>query len=373
MTKILDCHIHYSLPLDPQEIFEIMKETNTEKANLVITPDRNRISAVPDAMMMKSLNPNLYAFGCLDITAYFIHRKSVGKYLAKYAKKISKMGCDGIKMIEGKPTLRREVPIPDFDLPVWEPFWAYIEETSFPVLWHLNDPEEYWDETKIPSWAKKQGWGYGRDTINNEEQYRQVLTVLKRHPKLKIIFAHFFFMSAQLDRLSDIFDEFPNVCVDLTTGIEMYINLYKKPETTIQFFEKYQDRILYGTDIGARAVLPPSPYKLNIDECKNRTNIVQSFIRAQDEYTVKSDGDFLIGMEDFQLRPLNLGQEIAQKIFHENFLRIVGQEPKTVNPHMVIKECKRIKKTIRMMSLFKLLKDPDYTYVNQVIEFFKNR
>jgi hypothetical protein len=350
-----------------------MKDLNIDYANLVIVPDKNRVSSVPDALMVKALNPNIYAFGCLDITQYFIHKKSVGKQFVKYVKRILKCGCDGIKMIEGKPDIRRMLPIPDFDLPVWEPFWVYAEEVGLPFIWHVNDPEEFWDESKIPSWAKKQGWFYDKDTINNEVQYRQVLNVLKRHPNLKIIFAHFFFMSSQLERLSKIFDDYPNVCVDLTPGIEMYINLSKNPEKSRQFFEKYQDRIVYGTDIGARAVLPPYNYIINKNESKNRSNIVQTFLAKQGEFTIKSDGDFLIGMDNFQLRALNLNENVLQKIFYKNFIRITGEKPNEVNPKLVIKECKRIKKTIRIMSLFKLLQDPDYSYANQVIEFFKDK
>ncbi len=373
MTLILDCHIHYSLPVDPQEIFDIMEKTNTDIANLVITPDRNRISCVPDAMMVKSLNPKIYAFASLDVTQYFMHKKSVGKQFVKYVKRMLEMGCDGIKMIEGKPDIRRMVPIPDFDLPVWEPFWAYAEEVGLPILWHVNDPEEFWDINKIPTWAKKQGWYYGEETINNEVQYTQVLNVLKRHPNLKIIFAHFFFMSAQLERLSKILDEFPNVCVDLTPGIEMYVNLSKSPEASRRFFEKYQDRILYGTDIGARAILPPYSNKLKQGECKNRSELVQTFLSKDGEFTIKSDGDFLIGMEDFQLRTLNLPSEITQKIFHDNFINLVSEKPNAVNPKLVIKECKKIKSTIKVMSLIKLIKEPNYSYANQVIDFFKNK
>ena len=374
MTLILDCHIHYSLPVDPQEIFDIMKKTDTNKANLVITPDRNRISAVPDGLMVKSLQPdNIFVFACLDVTQYFMHKKSVGKQFAKYVKRMVNMGCDGVKMIEGKPDIRRMVPIPDFDLPVWEPFWAYAEEIGLPILWHVNDPEEFWDKNKIPSWAEKQGWFYGEETINNEVQYTQVLNVLKKHPKLKIIFAHFFFMSAQLERLSKILDKFSNVNIDLTPGIEMYINLSKTPEATKQFFKKYQDRILYGTDIGARAILPPFANKLNDKECKNRSDIVRTFLTKDGEFTIKSDGDFLIGMNDFQLRTLNLPSEITQKIYYDNFIRLVGKKPKSINPKLIIKECKKIKRTIKVMSLLKLIENPNYTYANQVIDFFKNR
>lgn len=372
-NRILDCHIHYSLPIKSQDLIATMEYCNTNMANLVVVPDSTRISSVPDALMMKYQNPTkIFVFGSLDVSQYFIHNKSVGRHFVKYVKRMLLCGCDGIKMIEGKPDLRRTVPIPDFDLPTWEPYWKFAEEIGLPILWHVNDPEEFWDESKIPSWAKSQGWFYGKDTINNEVQYTQVFNVLKKYPNLKIIFAHFFFMSAQLERLSEILDEFPNICIDLTPGIEMYINLSTNQEAAVRFFEKYQTRILYGTDIGARCVISHD-YDLNKEESIQRSNIVQTFLSKQNEFTVKSDGNFLIGVDDFQLHPLNLPPDITRKIFYDNFLRIVGKKPRAVNPKMVIKECKRIKTMIRVMSLMKRIQIADYSYANQVIDFFKKK
>ncbi|MHA1522149.1 MAG: amidohydrolase family protein [Promethearchaeota archaeon] len=350
-----------------------MEYTKTDIANLVLVPDKQRISAVPDALMVKYLNPTkIFVFGSLDVSEYFMHNKTIGKHFVKYVMRMVDCGCDGIKMVEGKPDVRRTVPIPDFDLPSWEPFWSFAEEIGLPILWHVNDPEEFWDKSKIPSWAKSQGWYYGEETINNEVQYAQVLAVLKRHPNLKIIFAHFFFMSAQLERLSKIFNDFPNVCVDLTPGIEMYVNLSKNQEEAVRFFEKYQTRILYGTDIGARSLLSNESL-INKTESINRSNIIREFLTKQGKFIIKSDGDFLIGMEDFELHALNLKPKITRNIFYSNFLRIVSEKPREVNPKLVIKECKRIKTMIRVMSLLKRIPDADYTYPNQVIDFFKTQ
>ncbi len=70
-----------------------------------------------------------------------------------------------------------------------------------------------------------------------------------------MIFAHFFFLSAQLPRLAELFERFPNMHVDLTPGIEMYHNFSRNPQATRDFFLRYQERILFGTDIGAKALL----------------------------------------------------------------------------------------------------------------------
>lgn len=370
--KILDCHIHYSLPIKPEDLFNVMAATKTDMANLVITPHQQRISSVPDALMVKDMNPGkIFVFGSLDVTQYFMHHKSVGKHFVKYVKNILACGCDGIKMIEGKPDLRRKIPIPDFDLMAWEPFWAYAEEIGLPIIWHVNDPEEFWNIDLIPTWAKRQGWYYGEETINNEAQYKQVFNVLDRHPNLKIIFAHFFFMSAQLPRLAALFEKYPNIRVDLTPGIEMYVNLSKTKDQSLEFFQKYQDRILYGTDIGARCAISNDCHEINLIESTNRAAIVRDFITKSDDFLIKSDGNFLIGTDDFTLRGLGLSESIQKKIFLDNFLNIVGDKPKMVVPRLVIKECRRIKFMIKIMSMIKKDMVIDYSSANQVIQYFR--
>lgn len=379
--KIIDSHIHYALPIEPEELLAVMDASNTDMANLVIVPHRCRVSSVPDALMVKAMYPErFYVFGSLDVSAYFRYKKTLGKYLVKYASEMLRCGCDGIKIIESKPQIRKMLPIPDFDAPCWEPFFAWAEKEQVPIVWHINDPEEFWDEEKIPSWAKERGWLYDESYINNEVQYDQVKNVLKKHPKLKIIFAHFIFFSAQLERLCDWMESYPNIMIDLTPGIEMYINFSNNLEETKKIFECYADRIVYGTDIGARAVISgagvdPSGITnqtVNDNESLRRCEIVREFLSSDGEFLVKADGNFLIGTEDFTLRGIGLSDESLEKIFSKNFESFVGAEPKAVNGRRVIKDCKRVKTTMRIMSMIDKSVVPDFACANRVIKYFKS-
>lgn len=368
--SIIDDHIHYALPITYEEIENALDKTNTDKGVLVTVPDRNRVLVTPEALAIKARNQyNYYVFTSLDVSEYFKHSKNVGKYFAKYVDKAIKFGCDGVKIIEGKPEMRKMLPVPDFDNIAWEDFWKYAEENHVPILWHVNDPEEFWDINRIPSWAKERGWFYDDSYVNNEEQYKQVLNVLDRHPKLKITFAHFFFLSNSLDRLQEIFDKYENVAVDLTPGIEMYINFSKNKENTRDFFIKNSDRILYGTDIGARSVLGVGE-GINIEESVRRSDIIKNFLTSKGSVTVKADGNFLIGTEDFELSGIDLPNDVLQKIFSQNFIDRVG-EPRKINKRLLLKECRRIKITIKIMSFIDKNIKPDYSYVNSVIAFFK--
>ena len=368
--KILDCHVHYGQPLKPNELLNLLNQSETDYFNLVLVPDRQFISAIVDAMIFKDIAKNrCYVFSSLDVSKYYMSHLTLGSAFKRYTKFLQKMGADGIKIIEGKPNLRKGLPIPDFDKKVWDPFWKYCEESGFPILMHLNDPEEFWDINKVPSWAKEQGWSYDKTYVNNEDQYHQMLTVLRRHPNLKIIFAHFFFMSRQLERLGKILDEFPNVMIDLTPGIEMYTNFQDDIKVTRAFFSKYQNRIIYGTDIGARAVL--GNQKLNASECLKRAELVRKFLE-QDQVEVHPDGVFVPGEIDMKIKGLKLEDEILEKIYYSNFVNFVGPIKK-INPQLVVKEAKRLKRTIRIMSVFDKKVKKDFSNLNTGISCFQNK
>ena len=324
---ITDAHVHCSPEISPSELAAFLTETGTDRAVIQAVSHSKRISLIPIALEMKRLFPErFWVFGAPDRTAYYTAGDNLGIAQRDFIKNAVSLGMDGVKLLEGKPQMRKALPIPDFDSSCWEPFWEYIEEEQLPVMWHVNDPETNWGKGASP-WLIKQGWAYDESFINNEEQYRQVLEVMRRHPDMRVIFAHFFFMSAQLDRLSGILDSYGNVMVDLTPGIEMYENFSLKPSDTAQFFEKYQDRICYGTDIGGRCILTNEGQAFNRKECLRRPEIVREFLTGEEERVISSDGDFLIDRSPFLMKPLGLKGERLEKIMNGNIERQIGHTP----------------------------------------------
>lgn len=177
----------------------------------------------------------------------------------------------------------------------------------------------------MSEFAKKAGWFYDSTYINNEEQYRQILQVLENHPKLRILFPHFFFLSKQLDRLSEILDRYQNVYIDITPGIELYYNLSAQQEKAKRFFDRYQERICFGTDIGARAVIKKEPTFLSIEECESRMHLITGFLETKGPYILKPDGYYVAGSEERQMCGLGLQEEILDKIYEKNFLRFAAK------------------------------------------------
>ncbi len=374
ITKRIDTHIHYALPLEAEQLIAFMDKTGTDMANLVLVPDRQRLTAVPDALMAKAKYPDrFYVFTSFDVSEYFRHGKQVGKYMVKFVDRMRQCGCDGLKIIEGKPSMRKFMAIPDFDLPCWEPLWEYAERTGLPVLWHLNDPETCWDPEKAPRHIRMAGELYDDSYINNEVQYRQMENILSRHPNIKFIFAHLYFMSAQLPRLGALLDRYPNVMVDLTPGLEIYVNFSRNPQAAKEFLERYQDRILYGTDIGARCVLADGKLPFHEGECLARIEMIDGLLRGSDEVILEEDGRYLINTDPFPLRGLDLDEKILNKIYWQNFQRYVGSKPAAAAPRRIIKECRRIQLMLKIMSLIDRGMVPDMTVAKDAIAFFHKK
>ena len=373
LKKRIDCHVHYALPLEIETLIKFMDETDTHMANLVLVPHTQRLSALPDAMMAKYRYPDrFYVFASLDASAYYRYPKTLGKQMARHARRMRRCGCDGIKIIEGKPNMRHILPIPDFDLPCWEPFWAWAEAEQMPILWHVNDPEEYWHPELVSEYRRNMGDVYTQKDVGYEEQYGQVFRVLQRHPNLKIIFAHFFFLSWDLPRLGVLLDTYPNICVDVTPGSEMYRILSENHEEAEAFFKKYYTRILYGTDAGARCVMTQLMSGFHWQENLNRVALINSFFSPETDEIHSSDGAYLLDVPDFVFKGLDLTEEELNHIFCKNFENFAGQTPAPVQPRTVIRECRRILVTLKIMGLVDKSLTADPSVAKNAMAFFKN-
>jgi hypothetical protein len=373
-SPILDCHIHYPHPSQMENLVQICDSLKIDRLNIVCTPDRVRLSLVPDALHLKAHYPQrVFVFGGLDISTYFRAPKQVGTLFAGSLDFLTAAGCDGIKMIEGKPDMRKMLPIPPFDSSVFAPFWERMAQTQMPLLFHVNDPEEFWDANRVPDWAMQRGWFYGDGTyIHNESQYAEIFHLLSRNPTLKVVFAHFFFLSAQLPRLADLLDRYPNVYIDLTPGIEMYRNFSASIGKAREFFIKYQDRILFGTDIGARALLTSPQTDIQLAESQERVYLIRNFLENSNEFYLHPEKGFLFGDLQTPFLGLGLPEPILQKIYHLNFEKVVAPIPRPLNPGLIVGMCNQIEAMLQIQGSSQPGVPGDPSVVREVRSYFES-
>jgi predicted TIM-barrel fold metal-dependent hydrolase len=267
--------------------------------------------------------------------------------------------------------MRRMLPVPPFDSQAFAPYWDKLARIQMPVVFHVNDPEEFWDSDRIPGWAVERGWFYGDgSTIDNEAQYSEVINVLDNYPGLRIIFAHFFFMSAQLTRLADLLDRFPGMHIDLTPGIEMYHNFSSNLNTARDFFIRYQDRILFGTDIGAHALLAKPGERIQFEESHERVFLIRNFLENPGEFYLPGSG-YLFGDPKTPFLGLGLPETVLDKIYIRNAEKIFGISPRLLNPGVVVELCNRIEMTIELQGSSQPGVPGDPSVVRSVKSYFE--
>ncbi len=231
------------------------------------------------------------------------------------AKALLDMGCDGIKLMFAADTRKRlGYGIDDERL---DNMFDYLEQNNIPVLVHTPDGDACWDPQRENTYADG-------THLTKQELYNEAFNRLEKNPKLNIVFAHFFFIAAEYDEAVRIMETYKNVKFDITPGTNMYVQFAKDVPKWRAFFEKYSDRILYGTD--SNSIKSPDNYQL------------YDFTKA------------LLGKEGtththpywkIEVKGLGLSDEAIRKITFDNYSKFVGT-PKKVNEEMLFSCAKRI-------------------------------
>ena len=133
-------------------------------------------------------------------------------------------------------------------------------------------------------------------------------SVLNRHPDLNFVGLHLASLEWSLDEIGQRLDRFPNLAVDLAERIShLYYHTANDRSRVVRFFEEYQDRIIYGTDIIDDPSLQVSEVT---DDLKNRWENHWAF------FTTKKRLDS--PQIDQPFRGLDLPDQILTKIYRQN-------------------------------------------------------
>lgn len=332
MTMI-DSHTHIWKPEDVEGLEAIREAIGAERVGVASVADERSINDNPVLFVAKAMYPSrFYTLLGLDHAEHFSGGAISTPSLAEQIDRMIEVGADGLKLIETKPTHRRMVDIP-IDSEHYEPMFERVERAGLPILWHVADPEEFWDPELCPSWAKEAGWGYDESFVPKEQLYTEVENVVTRHPGLKVTFAHFYFLSADLPRAAAFLDRFANTHFDLAPGVEMLYSMSRDPAEAREFFIKHADRIVFGTDN-----MGDQP----IGQARARTQMVKRWLETEDEFGVDPEADALLGQSDEVIRGMNLPGDVLARIYSGNFQRVVGSEPKPQDNKLALEESRRM-------------------------------
>lgn len=313
MKKIADSHIHirFCNYESISKMLDDISEVGVTEACLLSLPYRGaceNLAALYAKMNYKKIN--VRAFGGLHVTDRYC---TVAPEIM--AEKLLDLGCDGIKLMFS-PDLERYYGRGLNDKH-YDKMFSLIEERGSPVNIHLADPETFWEN----------GGKYCTGGFPSKEQmYTEAFEMLDRHPRLKVTFAHFMFLSNLHSEAVRVLEKYPNVFFDITPGVEMYYNFDNNSEQWHDFFTKYSGRIMFGTDSNTIKTCNVQLEKL----------VYRKLTEKNELFTQNCYG------KDFVIRGLELSDDVVNRICYENYFKRLGESPAKVNTDKFYEYCERI-------------------------------
>lgn len=342
--KVFDMHVHYLMSIPLEETIKIFKDefvaTGTEKYNFLSIANEadhgalefKEVQNIKGLFLKKVFSPNAYAYAHLEHPLDVAERpdQELAELYLKQAKEYYAAGYDGMKMLEGYPSMMKAMKRKLSD-PVYDPYYSFLEEKGFPVTMHIANPETFWDITKVDAWSLKAGRFCDETFPTKAEIHKQVDEILQKHPRLKFTLAHFGFMSYDINQAKRFLDDYPNTMLDLTPGGEQLLKMRETWDEWHEFFVQYQDRILYGTDFyafskdGGQEAWERSFWR--------RPRFVRQFF--------ETDGEHDYGNRPF--RGVKIEKPILDKIYRENALAFLGEPRKIDLGYLAKKAEERLK------------------------------
>ncbi len=246
------------------------------------------------------------------------------RFQADQLKRAHDAGARGLKILKILGLFAREQvktgTLIKVDDERFDPMWEAAGALNIPVVIHVSDPRafflpinrfnERWEELHAHS-----DWSFfGGDFPSNLRLQEARRRVMRRHPRTQFVCAHVA-DSEDLAYVSECMDSHPNMHVDISARIS---ELGRQPKMARRFFEKFQDRILFGTD----AV----PYGIDFPQQifgEELYDIYYRFLETEDEYFDYAPAR-VPPQGRWRIYGIGLPDEILRKIYWENAARLLG-------------------------------------------------
>jgi predicted TIM-barrel fold metal-dependent hydrolase len=233
-----------------------------------------------------------------------------------------KAGAKGLKVLKNLGLFLRErgtQKLVRLDDPRYDPMWEAVGSLKMPVAIHTSDPEafflpidrfnERWEELHAhPDWSF-----YGKDYPSNRELQEARRNVMRRHPKTQFVCLHVA-DAENLPYVSECLDSHPNMFVDIAARVG---ELGRQPRAARKFFDKYQDRIVFGTDASAGTSTPQQTFGDALYE------IYYRFLETEDEYFDYAPAA-IPPQGRWRIYGVGLSEQVLRKVYGGNAARLLS-------------------------------------------------
>jgi len=309
----------------PQELLQVMDAKNLRTlVNLTGGYGKGLDDAVA---RYDKAHPGRFISFCEPIYEKFLD-PNYPRIQAESIEQSHRAGARGLKILKTLGLYLRENitsgKLVKIDDPRFDPMWDVCGQLGIPVGIHISDPaafftptdqynERYEELHNHPDWSF-----YGHDFPANEELLAARNRMIARHPKTQFIVLHVGNFAENLANVSGNLDRFPNTTVELAARIG---ELGRQPRTARKFFDKYQDRILLGTDATPHGdAFPQQLFGNKLYE------IYWRFLETEDEYFDYAPAE-VPPQGRWRIYGIGLPESILRKVYYNNAARLLNIEP----------------------------------------------
>lgn len=207
---------------------------------------------------------------------------------------------------------------------LFDPIYDYLARSEHTALMHIADPLASWqppDEQNphFNYYSQHSEWHMHLkpDYPTHEQLMDARDRVLERFPKLRVVGAHLASLEHDVAEVTKRLERFPNFAVDTSARI---LDLALQDRDDVHaFFLKYQDRILFGTDLVEMKPLSSASEEKRdeaVEELVSRIKLTLSFFGSEDELEFRGR----------RIKGLGLPQQVVDKVTRLNAVNYYGIE-----------------------------------------------
>jgi len=196
------------------------------------------------------------------------------------------------------------------DDPRLDPVWEECGRLGIPVSIHVTDPEAFFHpidnrNERYEELIEHPDWSFYDHGFPSKESILAARDrVFARHPRTTFVALHVANWPENLDYVSHLLDTLPNVMTEFGAR---QAELGRQPRRAREFFLKYQDRIMFGTDSEPTEEMYRNYFR---------------WLETDDEYF---DYWGAPGQGRWKIYGMGLPDEVLAKVYHKNAERVFGQ------------------------------------------------
>jgi len=307
----MHAHAYAGTPEQVGQWVRVMDEHGIAKAIVLARTTGARFDALH---RLYSTHPDRFELWCgFDYTGY--DEPGFGPAAVKELRRCYQAGARGVGELGDKgrglcystPTKAWGMHLDD---PRMDPLLEACAELGMPVSIHVADPYWMYQPMDATNDGLMNAHKWRLDNQPGIVGHAGMIDILeravRRHPRTTFIACHFANCSHDLNRLGSLFDKYPNLYADISAR---YAETAAIPRFTARFYERYQDRLLYGTDMQFSKDL----YRLTF-----------RILESADEHFYA----WRYFSYHWPLYGLSLSEPVLEKVYRANALNILERRPR---------------------------------------------